>query len=58
MGRKKEWAASEGTCVRLARLVELGGLLEFVIDPPGPPNAPTVLHDPIVVGEPIPPLRD
>lgn len=38
--------------------MELGGLLEFVVDPPGPPNAPPVRHDPVVVGEPIPPLRD
>lgn len=58
MGRKKACAAKEGTCVRLARLVELGGLLEFVIDPPGPPNNPAVLQDPTVVGDPNPPLRD
>ena len=56
MGRKNAWEASEGTCVRLVRLVELGGLLESVMEPPGPPNAPPVLQDPIVEGEPRPRL--
>ena len=58
MGRKKDCAANEGTWVRLARLVELGGLLEFVTDPPGPLNVPPVRHGPMVVGELIPPLRN
>ena len=35
----------------------LGGLLEFVMEPPGPPNAPPVLHEVIVFGEPMP-LRE
>lgn len=57
MGRRKACEANEGTCVRLVRLVALGGLLKFVMEPPGPPNAPPILHEAIVVGEPIP-LRD
>ncbi len=32
----------------------LGGLLEFVMEPPGPPKAPPVLHEAIVLGELIP----
>ena len=31
----------------------LGGLLEFVTEPPGPPKAPPVLHEANVVGEPL-----
>ena len=54
IGRKKACEANEGTCVRLVRLVALGDLLEFVTEPPGPPKAPPVLHEAIVVGVPIP----
>ena len=53
MGRKKACDANEGTCVRDVLLVELAGLLEFVIEPRGPPNDPpalSVFHEP---GEPI-----
>lgn len=57
MGRKKACEANEGTCVRLVRLFALGGLLEFVIESPGPPEDPPVLHDASLAGEPIP-LRD
>lgn len=31
----------------------LVGLLEFVMEPPGPPKAPPVLQEAIVVGEPM-----
>ena len=58
MGRKKACEAKEGTWVRLVRLFALwGGLLEVVMESPGPPEAPPVLHDASVAGEPIP-LRD
>ena len=57
MGRKNACEANEGTCVRLVRLAALGGLLEFVTEPPGPPKFPPVLHEAVVVGEPRP-LRD
>lgn len=59
MGLKKACDAIEGTCVRLVLLVAvvaLGGLLEFVIEPPGPPNAPAVLHELKVDGDPTPRL--
>ena len=46
MGRKNVCDDSEGTCVRLVRLVALGGLLEFEMIPPGPPNAAPDLHPP------------
>jgi len=35
-------------------VVALGGLLEFVIEPPGPPNAPVGLHEVNVVRDPAP----
>lgn len=57
MGLKKACDAIDGTCVRLVRLVAvvaLGGRLEFVIEPPGPPNVPAVLHELNAVGEPKP----
>ena len=55
MGRKKACEAKEGTCVRLVRLFALGGgLLELVIESPGPPETPPVLCDASVAGEPIP----
>ena len=50
---KKAWDASEGTCVRLALLVELSGLL-IDVEEVGPEKAPPILHDPGEAGEGIP----
>lgn len=48
MGRKKACDCNDGTCDREVRLMALAGLLEFVMEPPGPPNAPPLFHGPNV----------